>query len=802
MLAFGAASAAGKIANSIWGEKEFTNYNPTTTFLGDYKRAGSISGVQGGFEFDPNSFIDTKRTTFGKVMDIALPTLDTGMAIAGAGGFEKKAKAGIYIKPENRGKFTKYCGGKVTSECIQRGLKSKSAAVRKRANFARNARKWKKGENGLYVGKDPEFIFKDKYNTLLSKDEMTKFKKWALEESKRQGRDIMMDIGAYDVQGFWKSGEWKNKDKGGHGTDKFKKPNHPTFSNESMYSGTDGYEGGIWREDGGFIPSDFSKELYDMEYYNRLFGREPNRPEHLYFEYGQPEYAKGKPNMKRGGLLLDKPADTTNKPQSEFDGRLEATILSALPWGAKALMNNPAVPEILAGFYGLGKGIAPASLINLPGDMSPNQATYKKNKVALENIERAKSKVSPKRIDPDYPMNRIAIETANEFFGNPDNDLIIGPQSKFPKKMEDGGYVNSIKKINGPSHESGGVDKVLNGQPVEVEGGEYQFNFKDGSKAIFNKEQMQMYNSGVPISEIIKTMPKNNVIAKCGMRIKKKAQSGLYKGGLYYDEDNPYGVNLEIPTLGNYPGKEFNFGIKSNEISFPNVLDTPMGSELDYLKTDKIGSPETKAVNFFDQYRKNLKNSALAAGALGIGQVGQTVADMIRNKSERGPEPIPTIAPRMISPRYVSAEPGIRSTDRAFGTALEMSKITGRPEYIPQLLSQKFETTEKIVSDVNRVNVGENARVDAMNVQTGLRTDVANRQIMRNNEMDRIQFDMIKSQVRGGNIDNLYKTLAGIVNVGSQFGQNKLSADIMEYLKGSLAPIEFMQLMNKLGFSE
>lgn len=49
----------------------------------------------------------------------------------------------IHIKKANRGKFTDYCGGKVTSECIARGKRSKSAAVRKRATFADNARKWK-----------------------------------------------------------------------------------------------------------------------------------------------------------------------------------------------------------------------------------------------------------------------------------------------------------------------------------------------------------------------------------------------------------------------------------------------------------------------------------------------------------------------------------------------------------------------------------------------------------------------------------------------------------------------------------
>lgn len=56
------------------------------------------------------------------------------------GMFAKGGK--IHIKKANRGKFTEYCGGKVTSECIARGKRSSNPAVRKRATFAANARKW------------------------------------------------------------------------------------------------------------------------------------------------------------------------------------------------------------------------------------------------------------------------------------------------------------------------------------------------------------------------------------------------------------------------------------------------------------------------------------------------------------------------------------------------------------------------------------------------------------------------------------------------------------------------------------
>lgn len=48
----------------------------------------------------------------------------------------------IHIKKKNRGKFTQYCGGNVTEECIRRGKNSSSATIRKRATFADNSRRF------------------------------------------------------------------------------------------------------------------------------------------------------------------------------------------------------------------------------------------------------------------------------------------------------------------------------------------------------------------------------------------------------------------------------------------------------------------------------------------------------------------------------------------------------------------------------------------------------------------------------------------------------------------------------------
>lgn len=49
----------------------------------------------------------------------------------------------IHIKPSRRGSFTRWCGGKVTEECIRRGKNSPNSAIRKKATFASNARRWK-----------------------------------------------------------------------------------------------------------------------------------------------------------------------------------------------------------------------------------------------------------------------------------------------------------------------------------------------------------------------------------------------------------------------------------------------------------------------------------------------------------------------------------------------------------------------------------------------------------------------------------------------------------------------------------
>lgn len=82
--------------------------------------------------------------------------------------------------------------------------------------------------------------YTDKYNTKLSPVEEQKFQQWQ-KENPRLGNTY-----DYDARGFWKAGAGTASN--GHGSDEFKKPNHPTFSTGSKYNGVDGYQGGDWSQ--------------------------------------------------------------------------------------------------------------------------------------------------------------------------------------------------------------------------------------------------------------------------------------------------------------------------------------------------------------------------------------------------------------------------------------------------------------------------------------------------------------------------------------------------------------------------
>ncbi len=84
------------------------------------------------------------------------------------------------------------------------------------------------------------------YNTILSSEEETKFQSWKAQNApKDSGED-------YDLRGAYKEGLKKDQESQ-HWSDKFKKPNHPTFSDQSQYAEDEPEKAGRWEGD-KYIP--------------------------------------------------------------------------------------------------------------------------------------------------------------------------------------------------------------------------------------------------------------------------------------------------------------------------------------------------------------------------------------------------------------------------------------------------------------------------------------------------------------------------------------------------------------------
>jgi len=100
------------------------------------------------------------------------------------------------------------------------------------------------------------------FNTQLDPEKELQFKAWMQKLSQERGHDMSQDLIDYDLRGAFLNNV-EGDTNTGHFTDKYKKPNHPSFSNESIYHGTPDpfggkWEGGQWKEQNNqwtFAPS-------------------------------------------------------------------------------------------------------------------------------------------------------------------------------------------------------------------------------------------------------------------------------------------------------------------------------------------------------------------------------------------------------------------------------------------------------------------------------------------------------------------------------------------------------------------
>ncbi len=114
------------------------------------------------------------------------------------------------------------------------------------------------------VQSDP-LDYTDQYNTELSPKEQSQYNQ----------KFSPGDSYDYDMQGWFKANPDANPNEPGvHYPDTFKKPNHPTFSDESQYHGVDGFQGGSWGKENGkdyFIPGPTNLQNHGAEGLQQYF---------------------------------------------------------------------------------------------------------------------------------------------------------------------------------------------------------------------------------------------------------------------------------------------------------------------------------------------------------------------------------------------------------------------------------------------------------------------------------------------------------------------------------------------------
>lgn len=137
-LDFGGGAIGYDFANKYLNNQEMSAMaKQRLTSLPNSFQAFPEMNTYNAFAFGGNLFDEVVGNGFNQVLPIMQQQEQTVQAanIAKDGG-------GIHIKKKNRGKFTEYCGGKVTEACIRRGKNSSNPTTRKRATFAQNARNW------------------------------------------------------------------------------------------------------------------------------------------------------------------------------------------------------------------------------------------------------------------------------------------------------------------------------------------------------------------------------------------------------------------------------------------------------------------------------------------------------------------------------------------------------------------------------------------------------------------------------------------------------------------------------------
>ena len=120
--------------------------------------------------------------------------------------------------------------------------------------------------------------FTDQYNTVLSPEQEQAYQQWLMVQSQQNGRDMSQDNYDYDMRGAFLNGATQAGNM--HWPDTFKKPNHPSFSDQSKYSGVNGMTGGTWMQTPTgwvFTPGVTTLQMFSPDALRQYFQRaDPN----------------------------------------------------------------------------------------------------------------------------------------------------------------------------------------------------------------------------------------------------------------------------------------------------------------------------------------------------------------------------------------------------------------------------------------------------------------------------------------------------------------------------------------------
>lgn len=98
------------------------------------------------------------------------------------------------------------------------------------------------------------------------------YKDWLAYKSQLEGRDVSQDEQDYDLEGYYNTLK-STPIEGGHLPDTFKKPNHPTFSDQSKYNVPVIQQGGTWSEEGQFTPSEHNLKNMRRDHLQSYFNQ-------------------------------------------------------------------------------------------------------------------------------------------------------------------------------------------------------------------------------------------------------------------------------------------------------------------------------------------------------------------------------------------------------------------------------------------------------------------------------------------------------------------------------------------------